>query len=154
MEGLASEAETIVVATVRQADTEKAVLAPEAFLKGPVTAGDLVLRPTGTAECRAEFHPGERVLALLDGNAWPHGGAVYRLLDGDAVRVDGERAPEQALIDDIRGVTEQYAVPPRSAAESQGIDWWKTVVPVGAAVIAIFIAGLFLMRIWHRIDPS
>jgi hypothetical protein len=54
----------------------------------------------------------------------------------------------------VRGITEQYAVPAASAGDGAGIDWWKTVLPVGVATLALFGVGLYLMRIWHRIDPS
>jgi hypothetical protein len=54
----------------------------------------------------------------------------------------------------IRAITGQYAVPAGSKDEGAGIDWKSTVLPVGAALLAVFAIGLVLMRQWHKIDPS
>jgi hypothetical protein len=148
---------TIVIATTASVSTTAARFTPEAFLKGPVTAGDLVLtNPDRNSTCTpADFVEGGRVVLFLSTNRWPDSGSVLHLVDGEARWLgDAYTVPEQQLVDDIRTITEQYAVPPASSSESQGIEWWKTVVPVGGAVLGIFIVGLFLMRIWHRIDPS
>lgn len=61
---------------------------------------------------------------------------------------------ESGLIELIRHETNQFAVPAQSAAEGEGIDWVWTVLPVGGATLAILAVSLYLMRIWHRIDPS
>ena len=61
---------------------------------------------------------------------------------------------EAELVSRIRALTNQYTVPAAAESESAGIDWGRTVVPVGFAVLALFGVGLVLMRIWHRIDPS
>jgi hypothetical protein len=151
-----ARSETIVVATARDVTDSQATFKPEAFLKGAVTAGDLVLSsPDRTSTCApAEFVPGERYLLLLRGSAWPIDGSVLQLVRGEWLWLGVPLASEAELIDEIREVTGQYAVPAQSDSEGQGIDWWKTVLPVGGAVLGIFVVGLFLMRIWHRIDPS
>jgi hypothetical protein len=157
LEAMVAGAETIVVVEVETATRARAELQPEVFLKGPVTAGHLVLTdPDRASSCEvAAFEPGRRFVLFLNGSRWPYSGQVLHLEGGTAVSpTGGYTAPETETLAAIRGLTEQYAVPPRSQSESQGIDWWKTVVPVGAAVLGIFAAGLFLMRIWHRIDPS
>jgi hypothetical protein len=79
---------------------------------------------------------------------------VLQLVRGEWLWLGTPLSAEADLVEEIRGITGQYAVPPQSESEGQGIDWWKTVLPVGGAVLGIFVVGLFLMRIWHRIDPS
>jgi hypothetical protein len=69
-------------------------------------------------------------------------------------RGDTSEIPEAELVARVRSLTNQYAVPASSRGEGAGIDWTRTILPVGAALVAIFVIALFLMRIWHRIDPS
>jgi hypothetical protein len=59
----------------------------------------------------------------------------------------GTHRPRQAK-------TDQVVVPAASEDEEQGIEWRSTVLPIAVALGVIFVIGLFLMRIWHRIDPS
>jgi hypothetical protein len=75
------------------------------------------------------------------------------LKDGRAINSGGSYL-ESELIAQVRSVTNRYAVPAASPSEGEGIDWGKTVVPLSIALGAVFIIGLFLMGIWHRIDPT
>lgn len=159
------ESEAIVIARVIRAERGEALLQPEAYLKGPVSAGQLhfTADPRGNdgVSCpTAAFRTGDRVLVYLlrdRGSEWPLANAYYRLVDGHARPEYDTGAPplaEAEAVEQIRALTGQYAVPAASAAEGAGIDWWKTVVPVGGALLVIFAIGLVLMRLWHRIDPS
>lgn len=154
----------VVIATVDDRPGPLEVrLTPEAYLKGPAQNEtiDLFRSDDAGPECGwADFEPGQRVLVLLDSTAavqWPSRAEVF-VLEGGAARNQGAAADavsltESALVDDIQHVTEQYAVP-AAAGDGVSIDWWKTVLPVAAATLFLFGIGLYLMRIWHRIDPS
>jgi hypothetical protein len=157
--------ELIVVAEVRDAGESQAVLAPEAYLKGPAQAAAIPVRKAADEarrECPyAELEGGRRVLAFIqerEGSlGWPDALFVFNLDDGDAENQVGGTAAlvsEDQLVGEIRDITEQYAVPAQSADEEQGIEWGSTVLPVAVALGIVFVIGLFLMRIWHRIDPS
>jgi hypothetical protein len=156
------EADLVVLGTVTAASATDATIIPVAFLKGPAQAGEIVVhRPPLEPECPlADIQPGTRVLAMISSSSgtlqWPEGGALYLLRDGQAT--SGQPAPETttetALVQQIRGLTNQYAVPAASNSEGASLDWLKTVVPVSLALLVVFGIGLYLMRIWHRIDPS
>lgn len=152
----------VVIATVEdQPGPLEVRLTPEAYLKGPAQNEtiDLVRSGDNEPDCGwAEFEPGQRVLLMLDSTAegqWPSRAGVF-VLTGGAARYQGPATidfTESGLVDAIRGVTEQYAVP-AAGGEGAAIDWWRTVLPVGAATLFLFGVGLYLMRIWHRIDPT
>lgn len=135
---------------------------PEAFLKGAATGEPIRPRYREVPGCaNATLTDGQRVLVFFEETggvlAWPTAGRVFWLDDGQAVRGgDGTAGTisENELVHDVRTVTGQYAFPAAEDEEGAGIDWWKTVVPVGIASLALFGVGLYLMRIWHRIDPS
>ena len=156
------EADLVVIGTVTGASATDATIVPVAFLKGPAQAGEIVVRrPPQEPECPlAEIQAGTRVLAMISSSsgilAWPDGGGLYLLRDGKAT--NGPPAPETttetALLQQIRSLTNQYAVPAASKNEGASLDWLKTVVPVSLALLVVFGIGLYLMRIWHRIDPS
>ena len=137
-------------------------LTPEAFLKGPARPEPLVLAtPDPQPECQlADLRPGQRALLILTtGNAayaWPDSMNGYVLKDGHArlTGTDPDDHLESGLISDVRSVTNLYAVPATNASGAEGIDWMKTVVPVGAALLLVFGIGLLFMRTWHRIDPT
>jgi hypothetical protein len=61
---------------------------------------------------------------------------------------------EGQLLARVEGLTGQYSVPAADKDEGAGIDWWGTIIPVGAVLLGLMAVGLVLMRIWHRIDPS
>lgn len=87
---------------------------------------------------------------------WPTAGRVFWLQDGRATG-GGETSETLAEVDltqKVRAVTGQFAVPAVSGDEGAGIDWGHTVIPLGIALAIIFVIGLVLMRVWHRIDPS
>lgn len=141
----------------------RTAIEPEAFLKGPAIATPLLLgEPQGDArsECPpARLVSGTRVLAPLrrglDAPSHPDIHTVFVLEDGRASHPDGsESLAEAELVERIRGVTNQYAVPAANASERASIDWLRVVLPVAGAVLGIFVAGLVLMRVWHRIDPT
>jgi hypothetical protein len=158
--------EIIVIGEVRGREDGAVAIHPEAFLKGAAQAEDLVLHPTeATENCpSATLGEGARVLAFLvtgsSGVAWPSQSQVF-LLEGGVARHQapagddplGDR-PESQLVSLVRHTTEQYAIPAEDGTSGAGIDWWKTVVPVTAATLGLLAVGLYLMRIWHRIDPS
>jgi len=165
--GAVEAADIIVIGeVVAPAAGEGARVRPEAFLKGPARAQDLVLLPPQeTPNCPpAELATGSRVLLLLlatdKGIAWPAPSQVFLLEDGMARHMAPadedplEDRSEDQLVSLIRGQTEQYAVPAESRSEGAGIDWWSTIVPVGVASLGLLAVGFYLMRIWHRIDPS
>jgi hypothetical protein len=160
---LVAGSDLIVVAEVRDGGDRQAVLAPEVYLKGPAQAAAIPVRKTDAEprECPyAELAPGSRVLAFIheqDGTmGWPDALFVFNLEDGGALnQVSGPNSQnEDELVGEIRDITEQYAVPAQSADEEEGIEWGTTVLPVAVALGIVFVIGLFLMRIWHRIDPS
>lgn len=135
---------------------------PEAFLKGTATAGTqaFALAPAD-ADCPvADVSDGDRVLIFALGSspfAWPHPDAVFiehpegwRSANPSVSASYGERQ----LLDRVRAVTEQFAVPAMDDGEGAGIDWMKTVLPIGGVLLGLMAVGLVLMRIWHRIDPS
>ena len=151
-----------VIGSVQQASTgELAVVAPEAYLKGPTSAETVRLRlETLPSECEAGALPvGERVLLLLRSNQgdvhWPSPEQVWVLRGGQAtLQGGGESISESQLVGEIRGVTGQYSVPAAVESEAPGIDWIRTVLWVGGVVLVVFVIGLVLMKEWHRIDPT
>lgn len=157
----------IVVGTVTDVDPEeRAVIAPEFYLKGATAPDSLVLPHPETMvnpnfECEpATLIEGERVLLVLGRDAgrvsWPGRQQHYVLFEGQAQQaVDGgETLGEDELVERIRAETGQYSIPARTEDEGARLDWVGTVLPVGAAVLIVFGIGLVLMREWHRIDPS
>lgn len=155
-------AEVIVAATVVRSDESGISLSPSFFLKGAATAGDIVLpRPPAGDDCPpAEFGEGQRVLVVLAKSqsrlAWPGPSAVFTLVDGRATNQETPpaRLSEAELVERIRAVTGQYAVPATDEGEGAAVGWLTTIVPLGIALVLLFGVGLVLMRIWHRIDPS
>lgn len=138
-------------------------LLPEAFLKGNVTAGLIRFRigqPDECADPSKSLADGDRVLVIArqgDSTEWPGPSNVFLLSEGTAtsyLRGDTGFMSETDLIELIRHETNQFAVPAQSSGEGEGIDWVRTVLPVGGATLAILAVSLYLMRIWHRIDPS
>jgi len=154
---------TIVIATVREENGGALVrLEPSAFLLG--AASNEPIRPQypqPLPECAlARLTEGQRILVFLgatDGVLdWPSAGQVFWLEDGKAIGggSTGDSLAEIDLVQRIRQVTGQYAVPAATENESAGIDWSHTVIPLGVVLLIIFGIGLVLMRVWHRIDPS
>ncbi len=139
-------------------------LTPEAFLKGNPNLADVRLITTLPDPCRSpalSVAVGARVLVMAqqtaDGLAWPSSRAVYVLADGRARSLnkgDTSDVPEASLIARVRAQTNQYSVPATTSDEGAGIDWVKTVLPVGGAIAGLMVVSLLLMRVWHRIDPS
>lgn len=155
-------ADVIVIGTVDRADGQQATVIPVAFLKGRVSAAAISLTRGDDGSCpEAVLTAGERVLVVLAGpgeqqNAWPGPSQVFTLQDGQATNQDDPPSvvDETELIERIRAVTGQYAVPPAGPGEGASVEWWSTMVPVGLALVLLFGVGLVLMRIWHRIDPT
>lgn len=153
-------AEVIVVGTVVEVnDRQRVVIRPEAYLDGPAEAADILLQwPSPVPRCPlAEFAVGERVLIFLDqgpgGLDWPGAGDTFALRDGTATGgAPPVAVPEVDLVERVRAITGQYAVP--SEVGGAGLDLVGTVIPVVAVVLGLFAIGLVLMRTWHRIDPS
>ena len=84
---------------------------------------------------------------------WPGAAQVFWLIDGRASGLGGN-VSESDLVQKVRAITGQYAVPAASQSEGAGIDWRNTVLPLSVALAFVFAIGLVLMRVWHRIDPS
>jgi hypothetical protein len=96
------------------------------------------------------------VVYIFDASSreWPLTNQVY-VLDQGRAHMEGDKDRTEAeVVNAIRGVTGQYAVPAANDDEGAGIDWKSTVLPLGIALALIFAIGLVLMRLWHRIDPS
>ena len=139
----------------------RARILPEAFLKGAAGNDPIDLRYEELEGCAlAQLVEPSRVLVFLHvddaGPAWPNAGRVFWLDGGYAQGGGGDatRTTEAELVRDVRHITEQYAIPAANEAEGAEMDWWKTIVPVSAATLGLLAVGLYLMRIWHRIDPS
>lgn len=154
-----AQVDLVVVGTVHRSNG-LIRLQPEAFLKGAATSAEIQLvEPADAAgSCTsAPLDDGTRVLAFLRGGAqqaeWPSSGQVFLLKEGRAINSGGSYL-ESELISQVRSVTNRYAVPATSPSEGQGIDWGKTVLPLSVALGVVFIIGLLLMRVWHRIDPT
>lgn len=134
---------------------------PQAYLKGAASNSDIHLVPsTGSTSSSCELArltEGTRLMAFLHSTngqpEWPGAAQVFWLADGRASGPGGN-LPEFELVEKVRAVTHQYAVPAASESESAGIDWRKTVLPLSVALGVVFVIGLVLMRVWHRIDPS
>jgi hypothetical protein len=152
-----AESELIVVGRVAQASGDSFELQPEAFLKGPVS-GEAIRFSGRDEQCpTAEVESGDRVLVYVgkaDQLSWPLINQVYEFRDGRAKREGEMERLEIEVISDIRQITGQYAVPAVDDDEGAGINWGDTVLPLGALLVVVFLIGLVLMRIWHRIDPS
>ena len=166
---LVPDAEVIVIGEVIRADADELALRPEAFLKGPASAEEIVFRElAGPADppggvggingCpRASLAPRDRVLVYIfeaESARFPLLNQVYVLRDGRALMEGAGPISEVEAVSSIRAITGQYAVPAASEAEGAGIDWGNTVLPLGLVLLVIFGIGLVLMRVWHRIDPS
>ncbi len=161
-------ASIVVIGTVTTVSGESADLKPEAFLKGPTSAAQLQIGGPVLAGCdRISLHPGDRVLLTLSSNkgvlTWPlaDGLGSYLLQNGRAVSLNifnkqtvANAPTEAAVVDHIRGITGQYAIPATSDSQGASLDWVKVVLPVALVTLAVFGIGLYLMKIWHRIDPS
>jgi hypothetical protein len=163
------DADLIIVGTVSRADRDPtktdrgtAWVRPEAFLKGNPSAAELSFATGLPYPCTASgARVGDRLLLIANASAeglpMPPPERIYRITDGVARslnRGDTSESPEADLIARVRSLTNQYAVPAASSGEGAGINWTGTILPVGAALVVILVISLFLMRIWHRIDPS
>ena len=157
-----AQAGLIVLGMVTTSSVTSARIAPTAYLKGPAQAGEVeVRRPERESECPlAELQPGTRVVAFLQLSSgivvWPDATQVYDLKGGQAMSGDpsNDVKPESELLQEIRTVTNQYAVPAANQDDGASLGWVKTVIPVSVALLVVFGIGLVLMRTWHRIDPS
>ncbi len=151
-----AEAQVIVIGTVESRDGRTLTLRPEAFLKGPASSERMQFRGVQDTCDPAPLRAGDRTLIyVFDAAAprYPYVNEAYLLKDGSAI-MGKDQSTETEVVSAIRGVTGQYVVPVSSRGEGAGIDWSHTVVPLGLALGLVFIIGLVLMRVWHRIDPS
>jgi hypothetical protein len=157
-EQLVVDSEIIVIGRVTKVEDHEFDLAPEAFLKGPASAGSIRFRDSFLGACpTVALEPGTRLLVYV-GDAskpqWPFVNSAYVLKDGRATLEGDRERSESEVVSAVRAVTGQYAVPATSGSDGAGIDWRSTVLPVGAALLAVFAIGLVLMRQWHKIDPT
>jgi hypothetical protein len=154
---LVPEAELIVLGEVVEVDDSGATLRPEAFLKGPLAGEDIRMERDNSGCPFAPLEQDERALVFIyhaENPAFPYSNQAYVLKDGHARMEGSPELTEIEVVSRIRAVTGQYAVPAASEDEGAGIDWGNTVLPLGVALGIIFVIGLLLMRVWHRIDPS
>lgn len=131
---------------------------PEAFLKGPASSGPLRFTGGDHDLCPlAPVNQGDRMLIYVfkaGDPQWPLLNSAYVLRDGRASMEGAPTVSEAEAVSEIRAITGQYVVPAAGDSDGAGIDWGHTVMPLGAALAIIFVIGLLLMRVWHRIDPS
>ena len=166
------DADLVVLGDVIDAVSEPGVdrdtlrLRPIAFFKGNPSAALINVQVRLPGPClnpSVYFGPGARLLLIAQSVGgtvvFPEPERVYSidkvlgvslaLNRGDTVIVQ-----DVELFTRIRTITGQMSVAAESKEEGAGIEWWKTIVPVLVALAFIGGAGFFLMRIWHRIDPS
>jgi hypothetical protein len=150
----ADEASVVVLGHLEAGEGEAIRLVPEGFFKGPVQSQPLVLTP-GWGSCMVFFETDSRMVVFLKNQeSWPSEGDIYVLEDGRAESVTGtDVGSEEDFLAEVRGITEQFAVPAASESEGEGIEWGARCCR-SVALGIVFVIGLFLMRIWHRIDPS
>ncbi len=147
----------IVMARVETRSDGALELVPEFYLRGPALGGPLLLVPE-EGECPpAALEPDARILAGLEpapgGWRWPAEGQVFVIRNGVARSGDGRTISEEELVAALRRTTGQLAYP-GTPEPGRTFDWLGVGLPVGVALAAIFAVGLYLMRLWHRIDPT
>lgn len=157
------EAASVVVvgSVVASEPGRSATIEPELYLKGATLPLEITLEHNPELPCMpATLRANERLLLILGEQggtlAWPGVNQVFTLREGNAYLADNAVPvdDEAGLVDAIRALTGQYSVPAGSASDSASLDWLGTVVPVTAAVLAVFGISLLLMKEWHRIDPT
>ena len=152
------DSELIVIGTVREVSDTELRLGPEAFLKGPSSGEPLVFSASEDEMCPThEFAVGDRALIYVFDAAelpWPYINQVF-VLEGGRATMGELSETELTVVEEIRGLTGQYAVPAvADGGEGAGINWKSTVLPMGVVLLVVFGIGLVMMRVWHRIDPS
>ncbi len=148
------------VGNVRESSPMQVELHVAAYLKGPPNVQ--VLRALYTdGHCEAELSVGDNVIAALTGFPggkilWPSKGSVLFLENGHVFSDGGQSLgiTEANLIEDIRAVTGQYAIPANSLNEGASLNIRSVIIPVLIAAVCILGIGLFLQRIWQKIDPE
>jgi len=157
------EAASVVVVGVVVASEpgRSATIEPELYLKGATLPLEITLEHDPELSCApALLRQNERLLLILGevgGTlAWPGAEQVFTLREGNAYLADNPVPvdDEAGLVDAVRALTGQYSIPAGSASDGASLDWLGTVVPVTAAVLAVFGISLLLMKEWHRIDPT
>lgn len=148
----------IVVGRIEANESGQPRLLPEVYLRGPALPAPLPLIVPEPSTCPlASLPPGERVLVALypapGGWRWPADNQAYLLRDGLAAS-SHLTVPEAEAIEAIRRFTGQLAYPASVDQGTSRFDWQGTVLPVGVALLIVFAVGLYLMRLWHRIDPT
>ena len=156
------QTDLIVIGIVHEAHGgDLASIEPQVYLKGAASISAIQLVPhtdSASTSCeRARLEEGARIMAFLRSangqTQWPGAAQVFWLIDGRASGLGGNLT-ESELVERVRAVTHQNAVPAATKTEGAGIDWRNTVLPLSAALVIVFAIGLVLMRVWHRIDPS
>ena len=158
-----ADIKAIVVGTVQTRRGSEAVsIEPELFLKGAASGEPIQLQPPepGGPCDPALLNDGDRVLLFLQSSdnhlVWPSDGYMFLLYEGLATNNGNTliTLSETELVENVRQVTGQFAVPAETSGEGARIDWVGTVVPVGGGLVVILVISLALMGLWHRIDPS
>jgi hypothetical protein len=141
----------VLVAEVTGSTVSAVTLKPVVYLKGAASGASILLTSRDDGCAQASFETGSRVLAALpskDGDlVWPGPDQVFEI---DAAV---ELAEHPAVVQ-IRDVTAQFAFPAETVDSGAGIDWGSVILPLGAALLAVFGISFVLMIYWHRIDPS
>lgn len=148
----------IAVGRVEANDSGQYRLVPEVYLRGPALPAPLLLVVPQPTPCPLASLPlGERVLVALfpapGGWRWPADSQAYILRNGQVANAR-LTVSEAEAIEAIRRVTGQLAYPASTGEADTGFDWQGTALPVGVALLIVFVVGLYLMRLWHRIDPT
>ncbi|MEP7215356.1 MAG: hypothetical protein ABI782_03835 [Anaerolineaceae bacterium] len=152
----------VVIGVVREENGGGLVrIEPQAYLKGAASNDAIRLVPRSdqnSSSCElARLVEGTRLMAFLQSSngqmVWPGAAQVFSLSEGRASG-SGGNLTESELVEKVRSITHQYAVPAASESEGAGIDWRQTVLPLSVALVIVFGLGLVLMRVWHRIDPT
>lgn len=152
------DSELIVIGMVASTGGGQMVFEPEAYLKGPAPGEPLTFSSAQDGMCpEQQFEPGDRALIYVFDAArapWPLINQVY-LLEGGRATIADRTETEIAVVEEIRAITGQFAVPAiADGGEGAGINWKSTVLPMGVVLAVVFGIGLVMMRVWHRIDPS
>ena len=131
-----------------------------AYFKGPPTAH--VLMPMYTdGHCEAQLSSGDIVVAALRGFPgakilWPSKGSVFFIKKGNVFDNEGSSLgfTREQFIEVLRESTGQYAIPAKLSSEAASLNIRSVIIPVLIAAVCILGIGLFLQRIWQKIDPE
>ena len=148
------------VGNVLETSPKSIELHVSAYLKGPPIAHVLTPRYTD-GHCEAQLSSGDSVVAALKGFPgakilWPSKGSVFFIKRGNVFDDEGSNLgiTRDQLIKVLRESTGQYAIPAKFSSEAASLNMRSVIIPVLIAAVCILGIGLFLQRIWQKIDPE